>query len=207
MLALRVPLVLASQSPRRRQLLERLRLPFTVQPSAVAETLPAGLAPGAAAEALARQKAHAVAPGHPEALTLGADTIVVLDEAVLEKPADAADAAAMLRRLSGRTHTVYTGLALVHPASGRSADAHEATAVTFAPLSEDEIAAYVRTGSPLDKAGAYGIQDDLGALFVSGIRGDYYNVVGLPLHRLYRMLREHFADLLDADPPGTGRTG
>lgn len=197
MLSLQVPLVLASQSPRRRQLLERLHVPFTVQPSAVDETLPAGLAPEAAVEALARQKAHAVAQEHPGALTLGADTIVVLDRTVLEKPADAAEASAMLRRLSGRTHTVFTGLALVHPASGRDAEAHEATEVTFAALSEAEIEAYVATGSPLDKAGAYGIQDDLGALFVAGIHGDYYNVVGLPLHRLYRVLREHFSDLLD----------
>jgi septum formation protein len=106
----------------------------------------------------------------------------------------------MLRRLSGATHTVYTGLALVHPPSGRRVTAHEATAVTFAPLSDDEIARYVATGAPLDKAGAYGIQDDHGALFIARIEGDYYNVVGLPLHRLYRVLRAYFADLLDAGP-------
>lgn len=196
MLSLRVPLVLASQSPRRRQLLDRLGVPFAVRPSHADEVLPPGLAPAAAVEALALRKAVAVATDAPGALTLGADTVVVLGAEVLEKPADDAEARAMLRRLAGRTHTVYTGLALVHPASERRATAHEATAVTFAPLSDAEIAAYVATGSPLDKAGGYGIQDDLGALFVARIEGDYYNVVGLPLHRLYRTLRDAFGDLL-----------
>lgn len=204
MLLLRVPLVLASQSPRRRQLLDRLGVPFTVEPSFADEALPPGLGPGAAVEALASRKADAVAPRHPGALTLGADTIVVLDGGVLEKPAGPAEARAMLGRLAGRTHTVYTGLALVHPVSGRHAAAHEATAVTFAPLSPEEIEAYVTTGSPFDKAGGYGIQDDHGALFIAGIEGDYYNVVGLPLHRLYRMLRSDFADLLAPAPAEAG---
>ena len=199
MLLLRAPLVLASQSPRRRALLDRLGVNFSVQPSHADETFPPGASPPEAVEALALRKAEAVAPAYGDALTLGADTIVVLDDDVLEKPADATEAFVMLRRLSGQTHTVYSGLALVHPASGRAATTHEATAVTFAELEDDEIAAYVRTGSPLDKAGAYGIQDDLGALFVARIEGDYYNVVGLPLHRLYRLLRAHFADLLDIE--------
>lgn len=199
MLALRIPLVLASQSPRRRQLLDRLGLTFTVQPSQADEGMPAGATPSAAVKSIAARKVAAVAASRPDALTLGADTVVVLDGEVLGKPADAVEATAMLRRLSGRTHTVYTGLALSHPTSRRAVQAHEATAVTFADLSEHEIAAYVQTGSPLDKAGAYGIQDDLGALFVARIDGDYYNVVGLPLHRLYRLLREHFADLLDGE--------
>ncbi len=102
----------------------------------------------------------------------------------------------MLTRLSGRTHTVYTGLALVHEETKRAVTAYETTDVTFASLSASEIEAYVLTGSPLDKSGGYGIQDDAGALLVEGIRGDYYNVVGLPLHRLYRTLSAHFADLL-----------
>ncbi len=199
MLLLRAPFVLASQSPRRRRLLERLGVAFSVRPSHVDETFPTDATPGEAVEQIALRKANAVAPSHADALTLGADTVVVLDEAVLEKPPDATEAFVMLRRLSGQTHTVYTGLALVHPASGRVVHTHEATEVTFAELTDDEIAAYVRTGSPLDKAGAYGIQDDLGALFVSGIQGDYYNVVGLPLHRLYQLLRAHFADLLDLE--------
>lgn len=192
----RIPFLLASQSPRRRALLARLGVAFTVCPSDVEEQVDPALDPEVLVRHLAGQKAGAVAARHPEALTLGADTLVVLDGAVLGKPEGPAEARAMLRRLSGRTHTVFTGLALVHPASGRAATAHEATGVTFAPLSDAEIDAYVATGSPLDKAGAYGIQDDLGALFVAGVAGDYYNVVGLPLHRLYQTLRTHFADLL-----------
>ncbi len=200
MLRLRVPLVLASRSPRRRDLLERLGVPFSVHPSDADETLPPGLDPGPAVALLARHKAEAVAPAYPAALTLGADTVVVLDGTILGKPTDAVDAAAMLTRLSGRTHTVWTGLALTR--AGRTVTAHEATEVRFAALSEGQIADYVASGSPLDKAGSYGIQDDWGTLFVEGIQGDYYNVVGLPLHRLYQTLRAHFADLLV--PPGVG---
>lgn len=197
MLTLRDPLVLASQSPRRRDLLARLGVPMTVEPSHADETGVEALPPAEAVEALARRKAEAVAAAQPaDRLVLGADTVVVLDGDVLGKPADATEARVMLRRLSARTHTVYSGLALVHRASERTATAHEATEVTFADLTDDEIASYVATGSPLDKAGGYGIQDDHGALFVASIRGDYYNVVGLPLHRLYRTLRDAFPDLL-----------
>jgi septum formation protein len=205
MLHLRAPLVLASQSPRRRDLLAALGLPFCVQPSGADEVWPDGEAPGPAVETLARQKAEAVAEGRPEALTLGADTVVVLHEGppdaspdaeVLGKPRTEDEARSMLARLGGRSHHVYSGIALVHPPSRRVVTAHERTEVTFAPLTDAEIAAYVATGSPMDKAGAYGIQDDAGALFVSGVAGDYYNVVGLPLHRLYRTLRDHFSDLL-----------
>ena len=203
MLNINIPLVLASRSPRRSALLRLLEIPFTVRPSAVEEVWPENEPPGKAVESLALQKAQPVALDHPEALTLGADTVVVLQDEVLGKPRTETEARAMLRRLSGATHTVYTGLALLHPASGRAVANHEATEVTFAELSDGEIARYVATGSPMDKAGAYGIQDDHGALFVSRIDGDYYNVVGLPLHRLYRMLTEHFADLLEA-PPGHG---
>jgi septum formation protein len=207
MLDLRLTLILASQSPRRRQLLQRLGLAFDVVPSDASEDLDESIAPAGAVEMLALRKAAVVSHRHPDALVLGADTIVVLDGDVLGKPASGDEAAAMLRRLSGRTHTVYTGIALLHHASGRTVAAHEATEVTFAPLAPWEIEAYVATGSPMDKAGGYGIQDDLGALLIAGVRGDYYNVVGLPLRRLYVTLREHFADVLagaaafSADPP------
>jgi septum formation protein len=203
MLRLLVPLVLASQSPRRREMLRRLGLAFEVHPSDVDETIPEGLSPAGAVEAIAHRKAEAVAARFPDALVLGADTVVVLDRAVLGKPATEQEAAEMLGSLSGRSHTVYSGIAVIHSASGRAAVAHEATEVTFAPLAADEIAAYVATGSPMDKAGAYGIQDDHGALLIEGVRGDYYNVVGLPLRRLYRTLQESFADLLA--PAGNGR--
>ena len=135
----------------------------------------------------------------PGTLVLGADTVVVLDSEVLGKPTSKAAARETLGRLAGRSHTVYTGIALIH--GGRCVTAHEATEVTFGPLAEAEIAAYVATGSPMDKAGAYGIQDDLGSLFISRIEGDYFNVVGLPLHRLYRTLLDAFEGLVEIEEP------
>ena len=184
MLALHAPLVLASASPRRRTLLARLGLTFEVRPTDTDETWPTGLAIGPAAEEVALRKARAVdAPG---ALVLAADTVVVLDGDVLGKPADEAEARVTLRRLSGRTHEVTTGLAL--RLDGRETTVHETTSVTFAALTDGEIAAYAATGSPLDKAGSYGIQDDAGALLVERIEGDFFNVVGLPLRRLYETL-------------------
>ena len=197
MLALRAPLVLASASPRRRDLLARLGLEFTVSPADADETWPADLDTGPAAQAVALRKARAVA-APPGALVLAADTVVVLDGEVLGKPANPAEAAATLARLSGRTHEVVTGLALA--AAGRETTAHETTRVTFATLTDAEVAAYVATGSPLDKAGSYGIQDDLGALLVERIEGDYFNVVGLPLRRLYDTLRRFVPDLVTVAP-------
>ena len=130
----------------------------------------------------------------PGAIVLAADTVVVLEDEILGKPADALEASRTLRRLSGRTHTVVTGLAVRF--DDRDATAHATTAVTFADLSDAEIEAYVATGSSLDKAGAYGIQDDLGALLVERLEGDYFNVVGLPLRRLYTLLRTALPDLV-----------
>ena len=196
-MTLRLPFVLASGSPRRRRLLESIGLPFEVDVSDVEETADVGLAPDALVQHLARKKAAAVAARHPEALTLGADTVVVLEGDVLGKPADEDEARAMLWRLSGVTHHVFTGLALVHPPSDRCRTSAEETRVTFGALTDEEIGRYVASGSPMDKAGGYGIQDDHGALFVARIDGDYYNVVGLPLHRLYRLLCDEFTDLID----------
>lgn len=188
--------VLASGSPRRQQLLTQIGASFTVVPSGINEVLPRERHPSTAVQIVALDKARAVSARFPGALTLGADTIVVHEGRILEKPRDPNHARSMLRRLSGATHTVYTGLALVHPCSAREATASEGTRVTFATLDDAEIDAYVATGAPMDKAGAYGIQHDMGSLFVAGIEGDYFNVVGLPLHRLYVMLRENFADLM-----------
>ncbi|MEX0747908.1 MAG: Maf family protein [Rhodothermales bacterium] len=191
-----IPFILASASPRRRKLLTQIGIDFEVRPSEVDETPPPNLSPEDIAATLALKKAQDVAASRPRALTLGADTIVVYEGTILGKPDGTDEAVRMLGMLNGRTHTVYTGIALVHPASGRSLTSVEATRVTFGKMDANEIASYVATGSPMDKAGAYGIQDDRGALFISRIDGDYYNVVGLPLHRLYRMLKEHFTDLL-----------
>jgi len=188
-------IVLASSSPRRQNLLRHLGVAFEVDPSDVEEIIPEGAAPQEAAETLALQKASEVGERHPDSVVLAADTIVVLDGAVLGKRESQEDARRMLRMLSGRTHAVYTGVALVHRRSGREFIAHEKTLVTFSPLSDEEIAGYVATGSPMDKAGAYGIQDDRGALFVCHLEGDYYNVMGLPVSKVYRMAREHFPDV------------
>ncbi len=140
---------------------------------------------------LAGAKALEVASRMQEvSIVLGADTVVVLDGEILGKPIDRNDATRMLRRLSGNTHTVYTGIALVDSSSLRVSTAVARTEVTFRELGDEEIADYITGGSPMDKAGAYGIQDDYGAVFVSHIVGCYYNIVGLPLELLYRTLRE-----------------
>lgn len=181
-------IVLASSSPRRKKLLEQLGFTLTIDPSSVEEVFDETLEPSIMARNLASLKAEEVARRHPSQIVLGADTIVVLDGLMLAKPTDAEDAKSMLRLLSGRSHQVWTGVSLIRQSSSTHVSFAECTEVQFAALSDHEIDAYVATGSPLDKAGAYGIQDDWGAVFISGIGGDYYNVVGLPLHALYRNL-------------------
>src|SRR5271168_698853 len=194
-------LVLASASPRRRELLGNAGISFTVQAADINETPLAGESPQDCAERLAREKALAVFQSHPQQWVLGADTIVVIDGVILGKPYDAEDAARMLRMLSGRTHTVITGVCLVGPgASGQWSVASEAealtgsetTLVTFSQLSDDEIRNYVATGEPMDKAGAYAIQG-IASRWIPRIEGDYSNVVGLPVALVYRMLRERGA--------------
>lgn len=185
--ALRPRLILASASPRRRELLASLGLHFDVIPSDVDETLPDLLLdPCRTARRLAAAKAEAVARQHPDAVVIGADTLVCLGSRSLAKPTDEADAIRMLRLLSGKTHRVITGIAVC--AKGRTARASETTWVTFRPLMEQEILEYARTGEPLDKAGAYGIQAGAGS-FVARVEGCYNNVVGLPVARLVRLLR------------------
>lgn len=174
-------LILASASPRRRMLLAQIGLEAVVDPSRVEEDMNQPLAPGALVETLSRDKATDVASRHPEAdLVLGADTVVVHEGRVLGKPTSEEDAARMLRVLSGRWHQVYTGFTLVAPQLSRTLSGHAVSDVRFRTLEEREIAAYIATGEPLDKAGAYGIQER-GGLFVAEIRGDYTNIVGLPI--------------------------
>jgi septum formation protein len=177
------PLVLASRSPRRRQLLEMLGIPIVVASADVQELRLPRESPGAYARRLARDKARA-APG---ALVLGADTIVVVDGDVLEKPVDAGDALRMLRRLQGRTHEVITAIALI--AHGRAFEASDTTKVTFRPADDDFLRAYVATGEPMDKAGAYGIQGYGGAL-VERIDGDFFSVMGLPVRLVLDLLKQ-----------------
>lgn len=187
----RTPLVLASGSPRRKRLLEQLGFELIVDPSNADEYTDPDLSPEELVIELAVLKTQSVAPRHPGKITIGADTIVVLDGTVLGKPANAEEAVQMLQALSNRSHTVWTGVCISGPAEGLETRFAEQTEVFFAALSDEEIRAYVATGNPLDKAGSYGIQDDWGAVFVSGVSGDFYNVVGLPLHAFYKNLCKH----------------
>ena len=197
LLKLSTTFVLASQSPRRQALLDRIEVPFQVQVSPADEALHEPELPGTAVQTLARRKVRPVAAEHPSALVLAADTVVAHEDEILNKPESPAHAETMLRRLAGTTHTVYTGIALAHASTDRETTTVEGTEVVLAPLSDAEIRAYVDSGSPMDKAGGYGIQDHTAPFFVEGIDGDYYNVVGLPLRRFYRTLRREFGDLLD----------
>jgi len=180
-----VPLILASASPRRRELLSLLGLTFDVVPADVDEAWRNGEPPATHAERLAREKAEAAR--RPGAVTVGADTIVVVDGAILGKPAGSAEARAMLGRLAGRDHVVHTAIAVTY--AGRIASAVVSTKVWFRPLDAGAIAGYVATGEPLDKAGAYGIQG-YGAVLVDRIEGDYFTVMGLGLARLVDLLGE-----------------
>jgi septum formation protein len=179
--------VLASASPRRRELLGRLGVEFTVVPSDIEEQLE-GAPSGETVAALALAKARAVAARVGDGVVLGADTVVVIDAMALGKPADAADASAMLRRLRGRTHEVITGVAVVDAASGRAESTATITRVVMANVGDEAIAAYVATGEPFDKAGAYAIQER-GAALVAGFVGSYSNVIGLPLAATAALLR------------------
>jgi len=181
-----MPLILASASPRRSELLRNAGIAFTVAPAHVPEQVLPNEPPLKYVQRLAFDKASAVFARHPDGVVLGADTIVVADEHLLEKPLDHVDAARMLRLLSGRSHQVITGVCVVAP-NGEQTEA-EITEVRFSPLSEAEIASYVATGEPMDKAGAYAIQG-IASRWVERIDGCYFNVVGLPVPRVYRMLR------------------
>ena len=180
--------ILASGSPRRRELLEMLGvLDLTIRPAKGPERATPGAGPEQTVRELSLHKAREVAQTcAPEDIIIAADTIVYLDGAILGKPRDHDDAVRMLTALSGREHIVYTGVAVLR--GGELRQAAERTAVRFRPLTSGEIERYIATGEPMDKAGAYGIQG-LGARFVKGIRGDYNNVVGLPVGRLYQELK------------------
>ena len=179
-------LILASASPRRAELLHNAGIAFTAVPAHVREEPLPNETPLDYAQRLARDKASAIFASHPEDAVLGADTVVVVDEHLLEKPTDAEDAIRMLRLLSGRTHQVITGVCVL--AEGFERSESEITQVTFSQLSEDEIAAYVSTGEPMDKAGAYAIQG-MASRWAGRIEGCYFNVVGLPMPRVYQLLQ------------------
>ena len=182
-----IKVVLASGSPRRRQLLELIGIAHEVRPSNIDETMRPREAPRRHAERLAREKASVVATREPDVVTIGADTIVVINRKVLGKPRDTDDARRMLAMLSGREHTVITAVAVARGRKLRSAI--EEVKVKFRRLREDEIDAYIATGEPMDKAGAYGIQG-FGATIVECVNGDYFAVMGLPLARVVMLLRD-----------------
>ena len=187
--------ILASASPRRRELIENLKIDFEAKTADCEEEVIPGEHPRDTVMRLSLTKAQWIAERESEpAVVIGADTVVAIDDKILGKPSDEAEAAEMLRTLSGRTHTVYTGIAVI--GGGKTVSEYVATDVTFYKLSERQIENYISTGEPMDKAGAYGIQK-YGSLLVEGIHGDYFNVVGLPVSRLSRILSENFgADTL-----------
>jgi septum formation protein len=205
MSVLPVRVILASQSPRRRELLTLVGIPHEVRPADIDEALLPGEDPLAHVLRLAREKARTVAAQALDAVVIGADTVVVVDREVLGKPRDAHDAATMLRKLRGRAHVVHSAVAVVY-----RGDEHcdvESVDVTFGDLDDQRIAAYVATGEPLDKAGAYGIQG-YGASIVTRVAGDYFAVMGLPIARLVRLLERsglsyRFGALTAAEPERT----
>ena len=187
--------ILASQSPRRRELLGQMGFTdFIIRPAQGEEVIDPDLSPDKLVEELSRQKCAEVAVlSAPDDLVIAADTVVAIDGTVLGKPRSEQEAFAMLSRLSGRHHTVYTGVTVSR--GGETFTAHEATRVHFRPLTPAEIEAYISTGEPMDKAGSYGIQR-YGAMLVEGVSGDYFNVVGLPVCLLSRMLLRFGVDTM-----------
>lgn len=198
-------IILASASPRRKRLLEQININFQVAPQDIVETVDLSMKPEEFAETTALRKAQHSAGKFSNSLIIGSDTIVVHHNQILGKPSNEEQATAMLTRLSDDSHTVITGVALLKTGSkGEIVDKtvfNEQTIVTFSLLNSKEIQDYINTGSPMDKAGAYGIQDDWGSVFVSGIKGDYYNVVGFPLHRFYHTLKSFVPGLLPEPAP------
>lgn len=181
-------MILASQSPRRKELLSLITEDFRVIPAKGEEILPDGIAPDMAVILLSHQKAAEIYKEYKNELIIASDTVVAVDGEILGKPADEQDAARMLSMLSGRQHSVYTGVCIIR-ADGSEVSFVEQTLVEFRTLSKQDIADYVASGEPMDKAGAYGIQGR-GALLVKRIEGDYYNVMGLPVCRLYETISD-----------------
>lgn len=193
-------IILASGSPRRKNLLRQIGLSFDVSTSNVSEDYDARLAPEKIVCKLATRKAQDVARSHPNSLVIGADTLVILEQKILEKPASKFQARDMLHTLSGTVHQVLTGVAFVRTTEKSTIEEQhtffEQTEVKFGHADPAEIDAYIATGSPMDKAGAYGIQDPMAALFIESINGDFYNVMGFPLYTFYKNFKLFAPDLL-----------
>jgi septum formation protein len=188
MIRTHLPIYLASKSPRRKKLLEQINLKFRVIGVDTDEKFKESETPIQNAKRIAKEKMEAAKLIIREGIIITADTIVVLDNKILGKPTDEQDAKRILKLLSGRTHFVITAFAVYNSDTEKTYPGYERTSVTFRMLEDDEIDEYIRSGSPMDKAGAYGIQDDYGAVFIKRIDGCYYNVVGLPLAKVYSTL-------------------
>lgn len=180
-------LILASNSPRRKEILEKLQFNFVCSPADVDESFDDSIGTSKVAEILAFRKAKAVLLQRPNDTIIGSDTVVVIDGEILLKPKDKNDAFTMLKKLSGKTHQVYTGVAIC--SSSKTVSFTECANVTFDEINDDEIYDYISTLEPMDKAGAYAVQG-IGCKFIKEIKGDYYTVMGLPANRLYRALKE-----------------
>ncbi len=192
-------IILASGSPRRKKLLEQINLTFSIQVSTVDEHYDPKRSPADIVQTLADRKARDVAQNTAQALVIGADTIVVYDNKILEKPENPRQAKTMLSQLSGNSHMVLTGVSLYKTFEDRESRYYqfvEQTKVTFGEIDAEDITTYVKSGAPIDKAGAYGIQDDFGALFVKRIEGDYNTVVGFPLHKFYHEMKKNAPEYL-----------
>ena len=183
-----LPIFLASKSPRRKKLLKQLNISFRTLDIEVDETIYTGESPVRAVKRLSIDKLKEAKKHVLHGIIITADTIVVLDKKIIGKPINNINAKKILKKLSGKTHLVYTGFSIFNSVSGKTITDYEKTLVTFRKLGVNEIDDYIKTGSPMDKAGAYGIQDDFGAVFIKKINGCYYNVVGLPLPKLYQSL-------------------
>jgi len=190
MLPENIPIILASKSPRRKKLLSQIGLKFQVKVFETDETYPSNLKPFQIAKYIAKQKLDEAKKHLQNSIIITADTIVVLHKEILGKPKNEADAVEMLKKLSGKKHYVYTGLGIVNQQNGKEIIDFVKTCVKFRELNNEEIIEYVASGSPMDKAGAYGIQDDFGAVFVERISGCFYNVMGLPLSKLVQKFYE-----------------
>jgi nucleoside triphosphate pyrophosphatase len=183
-----IQIYLASSSPRRKRLLQQLNIPFTTISVDINEKIKKNELPYKAVKRLSVEKMEKAKKKIKKGIIITADTVVVLDNQIIGKPRDKKDAARILKMLSGRTHKVYTGFSISNSVSGKMITDYEKTFVKFRVLNKKEISDYILTGSPMDKAGAYGIQDDFGAVFVEKIKGCYYNVMGLPLTKVYKSL-------------------
>ncbi len=190
MLNISLPVYLASKSPRRKKLLNQLKINFKVIEVSINEIPQNGESPVSMVKRLSKEKLQKACKEIKKGIIITADTIVVVDKEILGKPKNKKDAEKILKKLSGRTHTVYTGFSVFNSSNSKLLTDYEKTFVTFRNLNKKEIDNYISSGTPMDKAGAYGIQDDFGAVFIKKINGDYYNVVGLPLYKLYDSLKQ-----------------